>query len=237
MIYAVFSDIHANNTALEAVLSDISRHRPDRMICLGDIVGYCASPHEVIEKSQAFHVVLMGNHDFAVNNKALTERFNFHARVAMEWTVEQLSAAEKKYLSKLYYQHFEADATFVHATPRDPESWGYIMDIEDALDAFNYFSSRLCFIGHTHKPFVVTDRGQVIMDSKIFFNESTRYLVNIGSVGQPRDSNPNAGYVLYDSEEQSIEFVRLHYNIARTQEQMIAARFPPFLIHRLSEGC
>ncbi len=236
MIYAIISDIHANAAALDAVMSDIERRNPDRKICLGDIVGYCADPIETIERIRTFDIILMGNHDFAVNDKPIIEKFNFHARLAIEWTIKQLSIENKEYLSKLPYNHIEEDMTFVHATPRNPEGWGYILNIDDALDAFNYFGTKVCFIGHTHHPIVVTDRGHIITDKKIAFKDDMRYLVNIGSVGQPRDGNPKACYVLYDSEEQTIEYVRIKYNIESTQTRMIKARFQPFLIHRLSEG-
>jgi len=236
MVYAIISDIHANAAALDAVLSDIARRNPDRRICLGDIVGYCADPLETIAKVKAFDVILMGNHDYAVNDKALIDKFNFHARLAIEWTIEQLPDADKQYLAKLPYTHMEGDSTFVHATPRNPEGWGYILNIDDALDAFNYFETRVAFIGHTHHPVVVTDRGHIITDKKITFKENTRYLVNIGSVGQPRDGNPKACYVLYDSDEQTMEYVRVKYSIETTQARMVKAKFQPFLIHRLSEG-
>lgn len=236
MVYALISDIHANLNALNAVLDDIDLRKPDRVICLGDLVGYCSEPAEVIEKVKRADVVLMGNHDCAVNTRALIEKFNFHARLAMEWTLERLTEAEKKYLAGLPYSHKENDLTFVHATPREPELWHYVMNIDDALDAFNYFSTRLCFIAHTHAPLIVSDKGEVFYDRRFTFKDDTRYLVNVGSVGQPRDGNPKACYVVLDTESLSIEFVRLRYPVESTQASMVRARFPQFLISRLSEG-
>ncbi|MFH0920959.1 MAG: metallophosphoesterase family protein [Fibrobacterota bacterium] len=236
MLYAILSDIHANLDALNVVLDDIDQRKPDRTICLGDIVGYCADPAEAIQKSRTFNVTLMGNHDFAVNDRTLIEKFNFHARLAIEWTIDRLTEDEKKYLSGLPYSHEENDMTFVHATPRNPEGWGYLANIDDALDAFNYFETPLCFIGHTHYPVIVSDKGMIISDRRFTFKKNMRYIVNIGSVGQPRDGNPKACYVLYDSDEGTLEYVRLKYAVESTQAHMLKARFPQFLINRLSEG-
>jgi hypothetical protein len=144
MIYAIISDIHANLEALQAVLADIKKRKIHRKICLGDIVGYCAAPNECIELVRDFDIILMGNHDYAVKDAALVEKFNFHARLAIEWTIANLSIEEKEYIVKLKYSHRENGITFVHATPRNPEGWGYIMNIDDAMDAFNYIDTDLC---------------------------------------------------------------------------------------------
>jgi diadenosine tetraphosphatase ApaH/serine/threonine PP2A family protein phosphatase len=236
MIYAIVSDIHANAAAFNAVLDDIESRKVDRKICLGDIVGYCADPNEAISAVKVFDTVLMGNHDYALNDAVLVEKFNFHARLAIEWTSEKLSKEEKDYLANLPLRAEEGELSFVHATPRDPGDWGYIINIDDALDAFNYFSNKVCFLGHTHNPLVVTDKGHVMLDKKVHLNEDTRYLVNVGSVGQPRDGDPRACYIIYDSEKRNLEYVRVNYNIGQTQSRMIKAKFQPFLIHRLAEG-
>ena len=236
MVYAIISDIHANLEALKVVLADIKTRNPDRKICLGDMVGYCAAPSESLELIKDFNVILMGNHDYAVIDSSLVEKFNFHARLAMEWTISHLSPEEKTALSKLQYIHQENSITFVHATPRNPEGWGYIMNIDDAMDAFNYFDSQLCFIGHTHYPVIVSDRGEIIADRKITFDAKSKYVVNIGSVGQPRDGDNRTCYVIYDSDAHTLEYVRLQYNIQATQKKMSKVNFPQFLINRLSEG-
>ncbi|MBL8024895.1 MAG: metallophosphoesterase family protein [Fibrobacteres bacterium] len=236
MIYAIVSDIHANAAAFNAVLDDIESRKVDRKICLGDIVGYCADPNESIAAVKVFDTVLMGNHDYAIHDTVLVEKFNFHARLAIEWTCEKLTPADKEYLANLPLKAEDGELTFVHATPRDPGDWGYIINIDDALDAFNYFSNNICFLGHTHNPLVVTDKGHVLLDKKLHLKDDTRYLVNVGSVGQPRDGDPRACYVIYDSDKRILEFVRVNYNIGQTQSRMIKAKFQPFLIHRLAEG-
>ncbi len=236
MVYAIISDIHANVAALEAVLADIVHRKIDKKVCIGDIVGYCADPVEAIDLTRSFDTVLMGNHDCAINNITLVEKFNFHARLAIEWTVEKLNPAEKQYLASLPLTAVDGNITFVHATPRDPQDWGYIINIDDALDAFNYFGTQICFVGHTHNPVVVNEKGSVILEKKVQLRSDCRYLINVGSVGQPRDGDPRACYVIYNSETGVVEYVRVSYNIGQTQSRMIKAKFQPFLIHRLSEG-
>lgn len=236
MLYAIVSDIHANYEALKVVLADIEARKPDRRVCLGDIVGYNAAPNECIEMLKGFDVILMGNHDYAITDSELVEKFNFHARLAIEWTVERLTPEEKQYLARLAYLHKEEEQTFVHATPRHPEMWGYIMNIDDAMDAFNYFPTQLCFLGHTHYPVIVSDAGEIIMEKKVEFRRKSRYVINVGSVGQPRDGDNRACYVLYDSVKHSLEYVRLAYDIESTQKRMVKAKFPHFLVNRLSEG-
>ncbi len=236
MIYAIISDIHANIEALNAVLSDISYRTIDKCICLGDIVGYCVNPSEAISKIQKFDLILMGNHDNATFNKAIVEKFNIHARLAIEWTINTLTDEEKCFLGRLPYYSQEGHATFVHATPRNPENWGYIMYIDEALDAFNYFDTQICFFGHTHQTLVITDRGIRHHEKKITLIDDTRYLINVGSVGQPRDSNPMSCYGIYDSDKKTFEYIRVKYDIDKTQNSMIKAKFHPFLIQRLSDG-
>ena len=236
MVYALISDIHANVEALKAVLEDIDRRKPDRKICLGDMVGYCAAPGECLEMVKGFDIILMGNHDYAVVDAVLVEKFNFHARLAIEWTITHLTSHEKRYISGLQHTHEEDGITFVHATPRNPELWGYIMNIDDAMDAFNYFKGQICFIGHTHYPIIVSDNGEILADKKVEFKKKSRYVVNTGSVGQPRDGDNRACYVLYDSGARTVEYIRLRYDIEATQKQMTQVRFPQFLINRLSEG-
>ena len=236
MLYAVVSDIHANYEALKVVLADIEARKPDRRICLGDIVGYNAAPSECIALVKDFDIILMGNHDYAVKDQELVEKFNFHARLAIEWTLERLSPEEKQYLSALPYVDKEEGLTFVHATPRHPDQWGYIMNIDDAMDSFNYFSTQVCFIGHTHFPVIVSDAGEIIMEKRLEFRRKSRYVVNIGSVGQPRDGDNRACYVLYDTEKRYLEYVRLPYDIEATQKRMVKAKFPHFLVNRLTEG-
>jgi len=220
MVYAIISDIHANIDALEVVINDIEKIKPDRRICLGDIVGYCAAPAECIALVENFDVVLLGNHDYAINNRDIIEKFNFHARIAIEWTMAQLSDAAKQTLSRLPYLNREADLSFVHATPREPERWGYITNLDDALDSFHHFETRTCFIGHTHYPIIVSNNGEVIADKKYSWREETRYLVNVGSVGQPRDGDYRACYVVYDSDAGTLEYVRLKYDVENAQKRM-----------------
>ena len=236
MRYAVLSDIHANAEAFGVVMADIKKRDIDKTICLGDLVGYCASPRMCLKMAKKLNVVLMGNHDYAVVNSDLAEKFTFHARIAVEWTRGHLTAAETGMISGLPFTYREQDATFVHATPMDPRSWVYIMYLDDAMDAFGFFNTPLCFIGHSHYPVVFSDRGKIVKEETVVFEKGIRYLVNVGSVGQPRDADPRACYVVYDQDTRTVEYVRLKYNIQAAQRRMEKAGLPPFLVKRLNEG-
>jgi diadenosine tetraphosphatase ApaH/serine/threonine PP2A family protein phosphatase len=236
MRYAVLSDIHANAEAFGTVLADIQKRKIDKTVCLGDLVGYCASPKMCLKMANKLNVILMGNHDYAILNADLADKFTFHARIAVEWTRKQLAAAETGMISRLPFIFQEQDATFVHATPMDPRSWVYIMYLDDAMDAFGFFNTPLCFIGHSHYPIVFSDRGTIIKEETFVIEKGVRYLVNVGSVGQPRDADPRACYVIYDQGARTIEYVRLAYDIRAAQRRMEKAGFPSFLIKRLNEG-
>jgi diadenosine tetraphosphatase ApaH/serine/threonine PP2A family protein phosphatase len=236
MRYAVLSDIHANAEAFSAVMDDIKKRRIDKTVCLGDLVGYCASPKTCLKMAKKLNVILMGNHDYAIVNSDLAEKFTFHARIAVEWTRERLTAAETGMISDLPFIYREQDATFVHATPMDPRSWVYIIYLDDAMDAFGFFNTPLCFIGHSHYPIVFSDQGTIIKDARIVFEKGVRYLVNVGSVGQPRDADPRACYVIYDQGARTVEYVRLAYDVRAAQRRMEKAGLPSFLIKRLNEG-
>lgn len=217
-------------------MADAKNRQIDKFFCLGDIIGYGSSPLECIEVVKDFDIVLMGNHDFAVKDHKITDKFNFHAKLAIDRNIQDLRKEDLNFLNNLRYMYEENEMTFVHSSPRDPEGWGYISNIEDAMDSFDYFGTDLCFIGHTHHPVIVSDRGQIVSDDKFYFKENNRYVVNVGSVGQPRDGDPRSCYTVLDTKENSVEFIRLEYDIKLTQKKMKSKSFPDFLINRLKEG-
>ncbi len=168
--------------------------------------------------------------------------FNEIAREALVWTRDILDERGKRLLKALplYYslQYDDIDILFVHATPRYPEEWNYLMTLRDAELNFYYFKERLCFIGHSHSPFIVekSKEGELTVrkERPCFLRDTSRYIINAGSVGQPRDGDPRACYVIFNGKE--IEFIRLQYNIGLTQKKMKEAGLPLPLIERLDKG-
>jgi diadenosine tetraphosphatase ApaH/serine/threonine PP2A family protein phosphatase len=241
MIYGVFSDIHGNLEALQAVLSKMDEFGVQRRICLGDMVGYGPNPNECITLvRERADLAILGNHDSVALGWEASESFNFYARRAIEWTREVLSPESQDYLKSLRYLEAENDLCFVHASPHSPADWYYITDLEDAADTFNFFRERICFIGHTHFPAIVVKENEQsfrICDSSVYQPKvGERMLVNDGSVGQPRDRNPQASFCLCDSDTGRVEVVRVAYAMGATQEKMRALGFADFLVNRLEEG-
>jgi len=237
---AVLSDIHGNLEALEAVLAEVDRIGVDSVCSLGDIVGYGPSPAacvEIVRRRAA--VSLTGNHDAAVAGLTSLEDFNEFARSAVEWSAAQLGAGDIEYLRTLPYTHRAPELLLVHASPIEPERWHYIHGRADIGEHFAAFSERLCFVGHSHRPGVYAIRGDSsVARCGVFeaLQPGQRYLVNAGSVGQPRDRDPRASYVVYDAAHDCVEVRRVAYPIEKTQERMRAAGLPAFLVDRLGAG-
>jgi diadenosine tetraphosphatase ApaH/serine/threonine PP2A family protein phosphatase len=240
---AVFSDIHGNLEALEAVLADAEKAGVSGYVCLGDIVGYGADPNECLERVRSLPgiVCLLGNHDAAATD--LSQRSFFHevALAGVEYTERSLTEDNRQYLSSLPYTHSESDYMAVHASPYRPEAWEYVLDIPGAERAFQSMGeSRLAFIGHSHSPVVFCDDGTaerlVPGDAVALHTDVNRYIVNVGSVGQPRDGNPDSAYVIYDSEELTAELMRVEYDRSRAAAKILKAGLPPVLAERLLVG-
>lgn len=241
MKIAILSDVHGNLQALEAVLADIGTLGCDALWSLGDAVGYGPEPQECVEiLRREAAVSLMGNHDAAVAKVIPTAAFNESARLAVEWTRTVLAGDVLSFLAGLPYLCRREERLLVHASPRKPEAWHYIMSLGDAEDAFDAFSEKACFVGHTHVPFIVVRKKDGSMKAldhgEILFAEGSRYLINAGSVGQPRDGDPRASYALLDSSRGRVEIRRVAYDVVRTQELMRRCGLPDFLRDRLSVG-
>lgn len=239
MRFAVFSDIHGNLEALEAVLADARAHHCTHFVCLGDVVGYNANPSECVQMVQDLECpVVKGNHDEQASINNSTEGFNELAEEAIGWTREHLSADEKKWLADLRLTRQVRDFTIVHATLDTPHQWGYVFNDLDAIASFTYQHTSLCFFGHTHWPtaFVRDDNVRRIGTDHILLVPGKKYFINTGSVGQPRDRDWRAAYCIYDSERQMIEQRRVEYDLATTQRKIHAAGLPERLADRLAQG-
>ena len=241
VIYGIYSDIHSNLEALQSVLKSMDKYNIQEKICLGDAVGYGPYPNECIELIQeSSSAVLLGNHDSVALNRESAEQFNFFARNAIEWTKRTLSSKSSDIMQKWSYLLDKSPLTFVHASPRSPADWTYIATLDDAVDAFRYFSKKICFIGHTHLPVIVVMEGeQSFYVSEHYFHQvqdNQRVLVNVGSVGQPRDGTPDASWCLCDSDTLEIKIIRVPYDFKKTQEAMKEKGLDEFLINRLAIG-
>lgn len=238
--YAVISDVHSNLEALVAVLDDIRRRDAGHILFLGDAVGYGPDPVPCIDLlRETADVFIAGNHDRAVAGLTLVEYFNDDARAAVEWTRQVITYEGMEFLSSLPLTDTirEKSLFLVHSTPKDPGEWNYILTLYDAEVNFQYFSEHACLIGHSHIPFIIEryPSGELLIHrDSLRLSGSLRYIINAGSVGQPRDGDPRASYVLLDGED--AEIIRLEYDIRVTQRKMKKAGLPLFLVERLQRG-
>lgn len=239
MKYAILADIHSNLEALQVVLEDAKSLKCTHYACLGDVVGYNANPKECLDivRSMAMPCV-KGNHDEYCSMDGELEGFNPHAKEAINWTREQLSAEDRQWLRELKYIRLIASFSLVHATLDGPQRWGYVFDKLAAAASFTYQNTGVCFFGHTHVP-VAFIRDSVVRGgtySKFKTEPGKKYFVNIGSVGQSRDGVAKATYGVYDLDEGTIELRRLDYDIPTTQAKIRAVGLPERLAERLDFG-
>jgi predicted phosphodiesterase len=239
MKYAVIADIHGNLEALQVVLEDIKAQKCTHYCCVGDVVGYNANPKECLDIIRTMGMpVVKGNHDEYCSTNETLEGFNPHAADAVNWTRQQLNEEDKQWLRDFKYVRLVASFSMVHATLDGPQRWGYVFDKLMAAASFTYQNTSVCFFGHTHVPLAFIRDSQVRGGtySKFKVEPGKKYFVNVGSVGQPRDGNPKAAYVVYDLDEASIELRRLDYDIPTAQKKILAAGLPPRLAERLAHG-
>jgi diadenosine tetraphosphatase ApaH/serine/threonine PP2A family protein phosphatase len=237
---AVFSDVHGNLQSLEAVLEAIKDEEVQQLFCCGDIVGYGGNPNECIEMVRDLGCpVVVGNHDYAALDLTSTDYFNEVARAAIQWTKTVLHDDHATFLKNLGFAHAKEDYYIVHASPRSPEEWNYIITMGEAELNFHYFEQKFCFIGHSHQPFIVEQKEDNLNCPRtptIEINDDARYLVNVGSVGQPRDRDPRACYTICDLEKKTIEIKRIDYDIAGAQRAILDNNLPRELAERLAYG-
>jgi predicted phosphodiesterase len=239
MKYAIIADIHGNLDAFQVVLEDIRAQKANQIVCLGDVVGYNAQPKECLKIVREMNIpCVKGNHDEYCSSNDHLEGFNPHAAEAVHWTRNQLDDDDKKWLRDLKYSRMTANFTMVHATLDAPERWQYVFDKLAAAASFPYQQTQMCFFGHTHVP-VAFMRDTVVRGgtySKFKVDPAKKYFINVGAVGQPRDNNPKAAYVIYDMDAQTIELRRLDYDIAAAQKKIRDAGLPERLAERLAFG-
>ena len=239
MRFAIFSDVHANLEALEAVLADAEEQKCTHFVCLGDIVGYNANPHECVDRIRELDIpIVKGNHDEQGSLEESSRDFNELAEHAIAWTRDHLTDEDKEWLRDLRFQRQVRDFTIVHATLDTPAQWGYVFNNLDAAASFTYQHTTVCFFGHTHVPmaFVRDDGIQRIKIEYLPIEPASKYLINVGSVGQPRDGDWRASYCIYDIEDNSVEQRRVKYDLETAQEKIIAAGLPDLLAERLAAG-
>ena len=239
MKYAIIADIHGNIDAFQVALEDIRAQNATHIVCLGDVVGYNARPKECLQIVRDMGIpCVKGNHDEYCSSEEHLEGFNPHAADAVHWTRNQLNDDDKKWLRELKYSRMAANFTMVHATLDAPERWGYVFDKLAAAASFPYQTTQMCFFGHTHVP-VAFMRDTVVRGgtySKFKIDPAKKYFINVGAIGQPRDNNPKAAYVIYDMDACTIELRRLDYDIAAAQAKIREAGLPERLAERLAYG-
>jgi len=247
MRIAIISDVHSNLEALQSTLEAIRREKIDGLWFLGDSVGYGPDPNECIDVLKGnTQIFLAGNHDWAVTGLTDIEYFNPYARVSIEWTRGVISVANRTFLKNLplfmilkpeEHPDLRMSICLVHSSPREPAEWHYILNTEDIYINFRYFKERICFVGHSHYPFIaemdVNNTISIYKDS-VSFKDGCRYIINVGSVGQPRDGNPYASYAILNKNRLDIK--RVSYDILSTQAKMRKAGLPDYLIERLAVG-
>lgn len=232
MRYAVVSDLHGNLQAWRAVLRDIASAGADRILCLGDVVGYGPNPAEVLESVYAeAHRIVLGNHDAALCGRMDASRFHDEARQILEWTRSRVSADAVKLAATWPLQLQGRGFRCVHATFHAPAQFGYVEEADDAAASWAAVPDPLLFVGHTHRPavFVLGASGtpHCIEAQDFVLEPGKRFLVNVGSVGQPRDGDPRACYVIHDSDSGAVYFRRVPFDLDACRAAIEAAGLPP----------
>lgn len=244
MKHAIISDLHSNLEALERCLMHAVAEGVERYVCLGDIVGYGADPGAVVDKLLNLPglITVRGNHDEALFS-SMSGLVPPGIREAIEWTLVQLSPAQRGYLESLPYVHTEPDVTFVHASAHEPSGWEYIWGTEAAAACLASATTSVVFVGHTHVPKIYYETDAGVMreldpapGQPIPLSSRARYVVSAGSVGQPRDGNSAACYCLYDDRRRDVTFHRLAYDYHTTAHKIRAAGLDGFFATRLAQG-
>lgn len=245
MLIAVLSDIHANREAFEACLDAVSQTGAGRLVLLGDIVGYGADPEWCLDRARRLiadgAIAVRGNHDDAAAKS--TQSMNSNARIAIEWTRNQLDTEARAFLGSLPMRVEEDDRLYVHADASAPASWHYVLDSDDARTHIMACTATVSFCGHTHQPalYSASAAGKVTGFSPnaaeaIPLPAQRQWLAVMGSVGQPRDGNPAAAYGLYDTDTRELRFCRVPYDVDAAARKVLAAGLPEALATRLYRG-
>ena len=239
MRVAILSDIHGNLEALESVLIAIHREVADQLVVLGDVVGYGPDPVACIYRiREAEGLCVLGNHDQALIDPAHLHELNYMARDTLLRSQDMVGAEELAYLRTFAFRHVEGEAVFTHANPLEPEQWQSLYLFEHVDWCLAGLDALIAFVGHTHYPGIYCrmDSTSVLLTSSQVAIGRHRYLVNVGSVGQPRDGDPRSSFALWDVEDDHVELRRVEYSVRRTQEKIHALGWPSYVAERLARG-
>ncbi len=241
MRYALLSDIHSNLESLQQVFHSLRNESIDSYLCLGDIIGYGADPNECVDLiSRSRGVCVAGNHDRVCTGGLPEEYFNDYAREAAVWTRERLDPGAKAYLKGLDLVYSEGSFAMVHGTLDEPAAFEYMLYSVNAAKTFPLMSVPVCFVGHTHVSgtFIQDPSGRITYnrDVRIRIRDDFKYIVNVGSVGQPRDNDPRAACGIFDTSKMEIRIIRVDYDAGTAAEKIRKAGLPVFLAERIMWG-
>ena len=242
---AIFADIHANREAFSACLDAARAQGAERFICLGDVVGYGADPEWAVDTVMALveagAIIVRGNHDNAIGSSV--ESMNAAAQAAIEWTRGRLSEPQRRFLSQLPFTRSEDDRLYVHSEASDPPRWRYVHDASSAGRSMQASDAKITFCGHIHQPALYSMSATENITSfvpvtgvPVQLLRGRRWLAVLGSVGQPRDSNPAAAFAMFDTGKREITYCRVAYDIAAAAKKIRDNGLPSFLADRLSQG-
>jgi diadenosine tetraphosphatase ApaH/serine/threonine PP2A family protein phosphatase len=236
----VFSDIHGNYPALLRVLAELDQMNLDALVCCGDVVGYGGHPNECVDALRQRNIpTIAGNHDYAALERIDITYFNDIAKRSIQWTRGVLTEENRAFLNALPLTIETPDIHFVHSSPRNPEFWSYVITLGDARQSFRHFEQRVCFIGHSHTPFIVENHDNNLScptNPAVELRDDCRYVVNVGSVGQPRDRNPDACFAVLDLDAGTVQICRTEYDLESAQEAIRQNGLPLELAERLAYG-
>lgn len=245
MLLAVFADIHANRQAFAACLDYARAHGAERIVCLGDYVGYGADPEWTVETVMGLvengALAVRGNHDNAVGTPS--ESMNAEAQAAMEWTRGRLSAAQRRFLAELPFEVWDDDRLYVHSEASNPQRWRYVQNATDAARSIIATEVHVAFCGHIHRPALYSMSATAKMtsfiptaDVPVQLSGGRQWLAVVGSVGQPRDGDPAAAFALFDTESQQITYCRVPYDVEAAAQRIRENGLPHWLADRLLVG-
>lgn len=241
MRYGIFSDVHSNLEALDAVIAAYKEEGIDKYFCVGDVVGYAANPKECIQKIKTLPAtVVAGNHDWASVDLFSLDYFNDFAREAIIWTKEILDNQDRYFLASLKLVYENEKFILVHGSLNNPQDFNYMTDAHNILETFRLLAVDICFVGHSHIAgiFIKDLDGRIYYQNNDSLNikDKNKYIINVGSVGQSRDGNPAVCYCIYDTDKKQIRIKRRSYDIEAARRKIILAGLPKFLGDRLMVG-
>lgn len=244
MKIAIFSDIHSNLEALTTCYNFARKNGVEKYICLGDIIGYGADPVPVLDMIMSLPglIAVKGNHDQAAQTGQYPD-VDKDIQESVRWTHEQLSSDHKEFINNLKYVELYNNIAFSHASAHEPEKWEYIYDAPQIVKCMNASEQQLTFLGHTHLPKIYYENTKGLIQEveprekyPVHIYQRRRYVINVGSVGQPRDKNSGASFVIYDFNKADITFHRIAYDFKKTAKKIISANLPPYFAERLNRN-